>query len=99
LEGIVKQIRQAWPQVRIIVRGDSGFCREELMAWCEEQGTDYVLGLAKNERLKAAFVSALAQAEEQYRQTGRAAPVTASASQGKGQGRPDVVCWAFISKY
>ncbi len=75
LERIVKQIRQAWPQVRIIVRGDSGFCREELMAWCEEQGIDYVLGLAKNERLKAAIVSALAQAEEQYRQTGRAARV------------------------
>jgi len=75
LEGIVKQIRQAWPQVRIIVRGDSGFGREEWMAWCEEQGIDYVLGLANNERLKAEIISALAQAEEQYRQTGRAARV------------------------
>ena len=52
LERIVQQIRQAWPEVRIIVRGDSGFCREELMRWCEENGVDYVLGLAKNDRLK-----------------------------------------------
>jgi len=73
LERIVKQLRQAWPQVRIIVRGDSGFCREELMAWCEEQKVDYVLGLAKNERLKAAIAGELDQAAEQYHQTGRAA--------------------------
>jgi len=49
----VKQLRQAWPEVRIIVRGDSGFCRDELMAWCETKQVDYVLGLAKNERLAA----------------------------------------------
>jgi hypothetical protein len=47
LKRIVKQIRSAWPQVRILVRGDSGFCREELMSWCEAEGLDYVLGLAK----------------------------------------------------
>lgn len=75
LERIMKQLRQAWPQVRIIVRGDSGFCREELMAWCEEQGIDYVLGLAKNERLKAEITEELEQAADQYRQTGRAARV------------------------
>jgi len=75
LERIVKQIRQAWPPVRIIVRGDSGFCREELMAWCEEQRVDYVLGLAKNERLKAEIIPELAQAAVQYRQTGKPARV------------------------
>jgi hypothetical protein len=75
LERIVKQIRQAWPQVRIIVRGDSGFCHEELMAWCEEQKVDYVLGLAKNQRLKAAIAPELEQAAKQYQQTGRAARV------------------------
>ena len=53
LKRIVKQIRSVWSQVRIVVRGDSGFCREELMAWCEAEGVDYLLGLAKNERLKA----------------------------------------------
>ena len=72
---IVAQIRAAWPEVRIIVRGDSGFCREELMAWCEREGIDYVLGLAKNQRLKAEIGTELEQAAEQYRQTGRAARV------------------------
>ena len=51
LKRIVAQIRSAWPEVRIVVRGDSGFCRQELMAWCEAEGVDYLLGLAKNERL------------------------------------------------
>jgi hypothetical protein len=75
LERIVAQIRQAWPQVRITLRGDSGFCREELMAWCEQNQVDYVLGLAKNERLKAEITAELEQAGEQHRQTGRAARV------------------------
>ena len=75
LARIIAQIRAAWPQVRVIVRGDSGFCREELMAWCEQNQVDYVLGLAKNERLKAEIAPELAQAAEQYRQTGRAARV------------------------
>jgi hypothetical protein len=70
-----KQIRQAWPEVRIIVRGDSGFCREELMAWCEANQVDYVLGLAKNDRLRAEITAELAQAAEQYQQTGQAARI------------------------
>jgi len=73
LQRIVKQIREAWPKVRIVVRGDAGFCREELMAWCEAAGVDYVLGLAKNERLKAKIKKELKKAERQYRETGRAA--------------------------
>jgi hypothetical protein len=73
LARLVKQIRQAWPEVRVIVRGDSGFCREELMAWCEANQVDYVLGLAQNERLRAEIRAELAQAAEQYRQTGQAA--------------------------
>ena len=47
VERIVKQIRQAWPQVRIILRADSGFCRDELMKWCEKNSVDYVLGMAR----------------------------------------------------
>ena len=54
LERIVPRLRKAWPQTRIVVRGDSGFCREYLMAWCESQpNVEYVLGLARNERLVA----------------------------------------------
>ncbi len=73
LQRIVKQIRAVWPEVRILVRADSGFCREELMAWCEAEGVDYLLGLAKNERLKVAIKKELQQAKQQYQETGRAA--------------------------
>lgn len=48
---IVEQIRERWPAVPIVLRGDSGFCRDELMSWCEDHGVGYVFGLAKNERL------------------------------------------------
>jgi len=51
LSQLVERIRRQWPRVRIIVRGDSGFCREPLMRWCEENRVDYVFGLAKNSRL------------------------------------------------
>jgi len=64
LERIVAQIRQAWPEVKITIRGDSGFCREEFMAWCEANRLDYVLGLAQNERLKAEIVAEVKQAAE-----------------------------------
>ncbi len=51
LQRIVGQIRQRWPRVRVVVRGDAGFCRDELMAWCEAaEGVDYVFGLAQNAR-------------------------------------------------
>jgi len=75
LARIVAQIRQAWPEVQIIVRGDSGFCREELMAWGEANQVEYVLGLAKNDRLQAEITSELQQAAEEYQRTGQAARV------------------------
>ena len=75
LEGIVAQIRAAWPEVRIIVRGDSGFCREELMVWCEQNQVDYVLGLAKNSRLTTEIAAELAQAAEQYQRSKQAARI------------------------
>ena len=75
LQRIVAQIRETWPEVKVIVRGDSGFCREELMAWCEANQVEYVLGLAKNERLKAEIAAELQQAFEQYQGTGQAARV------------------------
>jgi Transposase DDE domain group 1 len=75
VERIVEQIRQAWPQVRIILRGDSGFCREELLNWCEQHGVDYVVGLAQNAVLLRAITAASAQAAVQYEQSGKAARV------------------------
>jgi hypothetical protein len=73
LKRVVEQIRSAWPQVHIVVRGDSGFCREELMAWCEAEGVDYLLGLAKNERLKVEIVQEMGEAKAQYQQSARVA--------------------------
>jgi len=52
VERIIAQIRQRRPRVEIVVRADSGFCREELMNWCEENRAHYILGLARNERLR-----------------------------------------------
>lgn len=51
MERIVKRIRRQWPKVNILIRGDSGFCREDIMSWCESNKVHYLLGLAKNERL------------------------------------------------
>lgn len=75
LRRIVVQIRQAWPGVKITLRADSGFCREELMAWCEQNQVDYVLGLAKNDRLKAEITAEFEQARQQYAETGKSARV------------------------
>src|SRR5256885_1713893 len=52
VERLVAQIRARWPRVRIILRADSGFAREELMLWCEQNAVDYVFGLARNEGLE-----------------------------------------------
>ncbi len=68
---IVAQLRASWPQVRITVRGDSGFVREELMSWCEQHGVDFILGLARNSRLEAVISSELAEAEAQCRARGK----------------------------
>lgn len=64
LAQIVVEIRRRCPHARILVRGDSGFCREELMAWCEAHGVQYVLGLARNARLLALLEPALVRARE-----------------------------------
>ena len=77
LERIVAGLRATWPGVRLIVRADSGFCREELLAWCEDNAVDYVIGLARNERLRGRIDEALEQAAEQQAATGQAARVFA----------------------
>jgi Transposase DDE domain group 1 len=75
LERIVARIRQRWPEVRIIVRGDSGFAREELMSWCESHSVDFVFGLARNARLQRALGGELAQARTLFEESGKAARV------------------------
>jgi hypothetical protein len=66
LARIISRLRACWPGVQILVRGDSGFCREHLMAWCEAHGVDYLFGLAKNARLLAALEPELQQAHAQF---------------------------------
>ncbi|MFQ5567644.1 MAG: IS1380 family transposase [Paracoccaceae bacterium] len=72
---IVARIRARWPKVRIVLRGDSGFCREDLMAWCEANGVGYVFGLARNARLKAVLAPQAWEAERLCETTGKAARV------------------------
>jgi hypothetical protein len=75
IQRIVERIRTAWPEVRIPLRGDSGFCRDELMSWCEEHGVDYVFGFARNQRLRARVADALAEAARVWEQTQKPARV------------------------
>jgi len=76
LERIIDQIRQRWPQVKILIRADSGFCRDAIMAWCEGQSEIYyVLGLARNTRLEKELAPSLVEAKVIYEQTQQAARV------------------------
>lgn len=75
LARIVERIRSSWPKTRIIVRGDGGFCRDDLMVWCEAHRVDYVLGVPKNSRLKVLIAEEMAQARSQYEATEVAARV------------------------
>jgi hypothetical protein len=80
VERIVNQIRRRWPKVRIILRADSGFCREELMAWSEQKQVDYVFGLARNSRLQRKIAPQLQAAKQAQETTGKAARVFAEFS-------------------
>jgi hypothetical protein len=75
IERLAKQLRRHWPEVQIILRADSGFCREELMSWCEQNGVDYVFGLARNRRLESMLSEALAEAKQTHEATGQSARV------------------------
>jgi hypothetical protein len=73
VERIVRQIRARWPFVRIVLRADSGFAREALMAWCEQNRVDYVFGLARNVRLVAMTEEELAAARAAAEKSGHPA--------------------------
>ena len=70
LKLLVDRFRQAWPEVRIILRGDSGFCRWRLMRWCERHGVDYILGLARNPVLEEKADFSMKVAEAAFKRTG-----------------------------
>jgi hypothetical protein len=75
IERIVKQIRTAWPEVRIVLREDSGFCRNQLMSWCENNDVDYLFGMARNQRLRRIIGQQMHAATVEWKQTGKAARV------------------------
>jgi hypothetical protein len=80
LRRIVARLRQVWPGVKILVRGDSGFCREHLMSWCEANNVAFLFGLAKNPRLLKLLQPALQQAAQQFEQSKQACRVFAEMS-------------------
>src|SRR5690606_24998204 len=71
LKLLVKRIRRQWPAVQIIVRADSGFCRDLMLTWCDRHGVDYIIGVARNEVLLNESEHYLKQAQEQFEQTGQ----------------------------
>ena len=73
LERIVGEIRRHWPTTRINIRGDSGYCRESIMKWCEDNRVGFVLGLARNRRLTRALGAAMHEARSAHRRTGKPA--------------------------
>jgi hypothetical protein len=75
IQRIVTQLRAAWPKVKIVLRGDSGFCRNELMSWCEANRVDYVFGLARNQRLRRIIGPQMWEATQQWGTTGKPARV------------------------
>jgi hypothetical protein len=75
IQRIVQRIREAWPNVEIVLRADSGFCRDYLMRWCEANGVDYLFGLAKNRRLLRVLGREMQEAKEEFVRTGQPARV------------------------
>ena len=72
---IVTQLRVRWPEVNIVLRADSGFCREDLMGWCERNHVDYVFGLARNKRLGKIIGAQMHQAHIQHQSSGKPARI------------------------
>src|SRR6266566_3592084 len=68
---VIARIRARWPRTRILLRADSGFAREDLMAWCEGNGVDFLFGLARNERLVAEIATELDLVAAKSRRSGR----------------------------
>ena len=66
---LVKRLRQSWPDVRIIFRADSGFCRHRMLSWCERHNVGYIVGLARNARVNALAQPLMEEAEVAYRRT------------------------------
>ncbi len=73
LERIIGRLRWHWPEVRLIIRADSGFCRDYILKWCEDNDVEYVIGLARNKRLENMLSGEMAEAQEEFNRTGESA--------------------------
>jgi len=71
LKLLVQRLRQAWPEVRLILRADSGFCRQRMLRWCDRVGVGFIVGLAKNSRLAALSADLMTGAQAAYTATGQ----------------------------
>jgi hypothetical protein len=84
LKLLVERFRQVWPNVKIIFRADSGFCRWRLLRWCDRHGVDYLIGLARNKVLERRAQGWTDQAQQQYQQTGQKQRIFAELSYAAG---------------
>jgi len=66
---LVKRFRQAWPEVEIIFRGDSGFCRHRMLDWCDSKGVKYIVGMAQNKRLNELLKPTMQESKEAFTST------------------------------
>ena len=103
VQRIVEQLRQVWPEAEILLRADSGFCRDEIMSWCEQNGVDYLFGLARNERLQRRIKRRLKLARRRFAKTGKAARVfadfryrTRESWRGRGEWWPRRSIWRRV---
>lgn len=71
LKLLVRRLRRAWPRTKIVIRADSGFCRDLLLSWCDANDVKYIIGIARNERLMAAAGKLLSKAQRQFERTGQ----------------------------
>jgi hypothetical protein len=71
LKLLVRRLRQEWPDVKIVFRADSGFCRSHLLHWCDRRGVDYIVGLAKNSRVEESGRDAMQKAERRFKKSGQ----------------------------
>ena len=87
LSRLVKRLRQAWPEVRIVLRGDSAFCRRRMLDWCERHRVGYIVGLARNAVLERKVEVACEGAERAFQATGRKCRVFTEVRYGAGTWR------------
>jgi hypothetical protein len=68
---LAKRLKAAWPRTKVVIRADSGFCRDRMLTWCDRNDVKYVIGVARNSRLQEASAELMSNAEEEFKRTGK----------------------------